>query len=94
VLLNAHTGKVPFTLPPLEADQQWQRIIDTIEERAAARVFRPGVRYPLQGRSVAVFRLVPPLRERRRVAARTQGEAETQAAADTKPEPAIVAAES
>ena len=94
VLLNAHTGKVPFTLPPLEADQQWQRFIDTIEERAVARVFRPGVRYPLQGRSVAVFRLVPPLRERRRVAARTHGEAETQAAADTRPEPAIVAAES
>ena len=94
VLLNAHTGKVPFTLPPLEADQQWQRFIDTIEERAVARVFRPGVRYPLQGRSVAVFRLVPPLRERRRVAARTHGEAETPAAADTRPEPAIVAAES
>ena len=94
VLLNAHTGKVPFTLPPLEADQQWQRIVDTIEERVSGRVFRPGIRYPLQGRSVAVFRLVPPLRERRRAAARTQGEAETQAAADAKPEPAIVAAES
>jgi glycogen operon protein len=94
VLLNAHTGKVPFTLPPLEAAQQWQRVIDTIEEHATERVFRPGVRYPLQGRSVAVFRLVPPLRERRRAAARTQVEAETQAVAEMKPEPAIFAAES
>ena len=27
VLLNAHTDKVPFTLPPLDADQQWQRVV-------------------------------------------------------------------
>ena len=58
VLLNAHSDKVPFTLPPLEADQQWQRVVDTFEAHAAERVFKPGVRYPLQGRSVAVFRLV------------------------------------
>jgi glycogen operon protein len=94
VLLNAHTDKVPFTLPPLEADQQWQRIVDTIEEHAAERVFRPGVRYPLQGRSVAVFRLVPPLRERRRVATRAQGQAEAETAATPKPEPVPVGAES
>ncbi len=35
VLLNAHTDKVPFTLPPLEADQQWQRVVDTIDAHAA-----------------------------------------------------------
>jgi glycogen operon protein len=94
VLLNAHTGKVPFTLPPLEAHQQWQRIVDTIADHAAERAFRPGVRYPLQGRSVAVFRLVPPLHERRRVTVRTQRAADTQTAAVAKPEPIAVAPES
>ena len=69
-------------------------MVDTIDEHAAERVFRPGVRYPLQGRSVAVFRLVPPLRERRRIAARAQGQAETETAAAPKPEPVAVGAES
>jgi glycogen operon protein len=86
VLLNAHTDKVPFTLPPLEADQQWQRVVDTIEEHAAERLFRPGSRYPLQGRSVAVLRLVPPLRDRRRSETRTSRAAETpEAAPATEP---------
>jgi isoamylase len=93
VLLNAHTDKVPFTMPPLEADQQWQRLIDTVEEQAAERTYKPGIRYPLQGRSVAVFRLVPPLRERRRVSSKAQ-EPDTQpAAAPATPEPVAVAAE-
>ncbi len=69
VLMNAHTDTVPFTLPPLEADQQWQRLVDTVDEQTADLLFRPGVSYPLEGRSMAVFRLVPPLRERRRSAA-------------------------
>jgi glycogen operon protein len=91
ILLNAHTDKVPFTLPPLEADQQWQRLVDTIAEHTAERPFKPGIRYPLQGRSVAVFRLIPPLRERRRVLARAQAQADTETAA--APEPVAVAAE-
>ena len=42
VLLNAHNDKVPFTLPPLDADQQWQRVFDTV---------RPHERRPhVQGR--------------------------------------------
>ena len=96
VLLNAHTDKVPFTMPPLEADQQWQRLLDTVEEQAAERSYKPGIRYPLQGRSVAVFRLVPPLRERRRVSSRAQAEADTPQPAipPATPEPVTVAAES
>jgi glycogen operon protein len=93
VLLNAHTDKVPFTMPPLDDSQQWQRLLDTVEERAAERLYKPSTRYPLQGRSVAVFRLVPPLRERRRVSSKTQ-EPDTQpAAAPVTPEPVAVAAE-
>jgi len=96
VLLNAHTDKVPFTMPPLEPDQQWQRLIDTVEQQAAERVYKPGIRYPLQGRSVAVFRLVPPLRERRRLSWRAQTESDTQqpAAPPATPEPVAVVAES
>jgi isoamylase len=96
VLLNAHTDRVPFTMPPLEPDQQWQRLIDTVEEQAAERVYKPGIRYPLQGRSVAVFRLVPPLRERRRASSRAQSGSETPQPAppSATPEPVAVAAES
>ena len=66
ILLNAHSDKVPFTLPPLEGDQQWQRVLDTQDPAAAERVFKPGVHYPLGGRAVAVLRVTPRVRERRR----------------------------
>ncbi|HEY7169608.1 MAG TPA: glycogen debranching protein GlgX [Vicinamibacterales bacterium] len=66
LLLNAHHDKVPFTLPDLEPDQQWQRVFDTISATTPERTYRAGGRYPLQGRSVAVFKVVPPIRERRR----------------------------
>jgi isoamylase len=66
VLLNAHNDKVPFTLPPLEADNQWQRILDTRDPSAPDRLFKPAARYPLGGRTVAVLRATPPVRDRRR----------------------------
>jgi isoamylase len=66
VLLNAHSDKVPFTLPPLDADQQWQRIIDTRDPDTADRTFKPAARYPLAGRSVVALRVTPPVRDRRR----------------------------
>jgi hypothetical protein len=80
VLLNAHNDKVPFTLPPLEPDQQWQRIFDTIDGRPRERVFQSDARYPLQGRSMAVFKVVPPLRERRRAVADSFTDTEAPAA--------------
>jgi hypothetical protein len=106
VLLNAHSEKVPFTLPSLDEPalenqdasthgsapeenghapegqapeeggdaangktrepHQWRRMLDTMASKSAGRLFRGGVRYPLQGRSLAVFKLTPPVRERRR----------------------------
>jgi glycogen operon protein len=95
ILLNAHTDKVPFTMAPLEADQQWQRLLDTVEEQASECVYKPGIRYPLQGRSVAVFRLVPPVRERRRVSSKAQAVSDTQqpAGSPATPEPIPVGAE-
>jgi isoamylase len=67
VLLNAHDERVSFTLPPLESDQRWRRVFDTVDPRARDAVIRPGGRYPLQGRSVVVFKAAAPARERRRV---------------------------
>jgi isoamylase len=66
VLLNAHDGKVPFRLPDLDGGRhQWMRLADTHDTSAAERTFKGGIRYPLQGRSVAVFRMTPLARERR-----------------------------
>jgi glycogen operon protein len=55
VLLNAHSDKVPFTLPCIEPPRLWRRVFDTIHPQTPERSYKPGVRYPLQGRSVAVF---------------------------------------
>jgi glycogen operon protein len=66
ILLNAHHDKISFSLPDLEPDQQWQRVFDTIAPHLPERAFRPGARYSLQGRSVSVFKVTPPLLERRR----------------------------
>jgi isoamylase len=78
VLLNAHTDKVPFTLPAVDPDLQWQRVFDTFDPHGPYRAFKAGGRYPLQGRSVACFRLMTPARERRRV---------SDASSTTTPEP-------
>jgi glycogen operon protein len=65
-LLNGHSEKVAFTLPPLDENQQWRLVVDTFEPHAPDRSFRPGGRYSLQGRSVAIFKATPPIRDRRR----------------------------
>jgi glycogen operon protein len=67
VLLNGHPDQVPFTLPPLEPDQQWQRIFDTFDPHGVDRIYKAGGRYSLEGRSVVVFKTLAPLPERRRV---------------------------
>ena len=81
ILLNAHSDKVPFTLPNLETSlpgltsasdpagggrHQWLRLVDTMTARAGERLYRSGMRYPLQGRSLALFQMAPPILERRR----------------------------
>jgi isoamylase len=66
VLLNAHSDRVPFTLPRLDDDQRWQRLFDTFDPQARDTAFKPAARYALQGRSVAVFKIALPRRERRR----------------------------
>jgi glycogen operon protein len=66
ILLNAHSEEVPFTFPPLERDQRWQRVFDTADATASEQQFNGTGPYPLQGRSLAVFKITPPVRERRR----------------------------
>jgi glycogen operon protein len=75
ILLNAHDGHVQFTLPELDADHQWQRIFDTVDVREPEHVFGTGSPYPVNGRSVVVLRVTPPLLERRRGAAETAARA-------------------
>jgi isoamylase len=66
VLFNAHSERVPFTLPALDANQQWRRVFDTAEPSPSDPIHKSGGHYPLEGRSVALFRVVPPVRDRRR----------------------------
>jgi isoamylase len=66
VLLNAHNDEVAFTLPPLDGEQRWQRIVDTYEPVGDEKVFEPRAAFAVQGRSVAIFKVTPPLQERRR----------------------------
>jgi glycogen operon protein len=67
VLLNGDQGKVAFTLPALDTEQRWHRVLDTFDPHASSRLIDPRTEYPLQGRSVAIFKAVSPRRERRRV---------------------------
>jgi len=66
ILLNASHERVSFKLPELDPAHQWQRVFDTMDVRMPAKNVKPGGRYPLQGRSVTVLKVSPPLRERRR----------------------------
>jgi glycogen operon protein len=89
ILLNAHDDRVSFTLPVLDADRHWRRVFDTIDPQMPARQFRSFGRYPLQGRSVALLKVAPPVFERRR------GVAVARAATpvDERPAPADTPAE-
>src|SRR5262245_472463 len=65
-LLNAHSDNVAFTLPPLDENHQWRLVVDTFEPHAPDQLFHPDGRYSLRGRSVAIFKVTPPIRDRRR----------------------------
>ena len=91
VLLNAHHDPVAFTLPPLDPEQRWLRVVDTTEPNTADEVFRPGVGFPLHGRSVAVFKVTPPVHERRRH--QTLVRATEPAASEDRAQPAAVGTE-
>jgi len=82
-LLNGNPEALSFTLPASEGHEQWHRVFDTSDPLGADRMYKTGGQYALRGRSVAVFKIVAPQRERRR--ASDVGENAT-------PEPATVEA--
>jgi isoamylase len=57
ILLNGDADTVPFTLPVMHEQRRWVRVIDTIASSVASTSFAGGVEYPLQGRTLALFRL-------------------------------------
>jgi isoamylase len=62
VLFNAHDEAIDFQLPGLEEGASWRTEIDTSFDHGepAAEVATPPGKYPLQGRSLALLREVPP----------------------------------
>jgi glycogen operon protein len=67
LLLNAHHEAVDFVMPG-DAGQRWQLRLDTAHgladpPPAQAPTIEGGVRFPLQGRSMVLFRCLPPTGE-------------------------------
>ena len=57
ILFNAdHELTIDFTLPTIEEDLPWQRLIDTYDAEVAQDEFAGGAVYPLRSCSMAVFR--------------------------------------
>jgi isoamylase len=56
LLLNAHYEPIPFTLPDPGVNARWESVFDTAKSQAEASAHQGGEAYPLQGRSMAVFR--------------------------------------
>jgi glycogen operon protein len=62
LLLNAHHEAIDFTLPAHRARVRWALVLDTRQWDVPprARAFRAGGQYELEGRSLAVLRLLRP----------------------------------
>ena len=58
VLFSAGDSPVPFSLPPVGADQHWERLLDTSDVQWGRQFVHDQPSYELASRSVVVFRLV------------------------------------
>ncbi len=58
--LNAHHEAIRVALPRLQRRERWVRILDTADDEWRRRFVMKTRHYPLQGRSVTVFRLKTP----------------------------------
>jgi isoamylase len=56
ILMNAHWEEVDFILPATRQEHIWETLLDTNQPDAAAVNFHGGDKFPLYGRSIAVFR--------------------------------------
>ena len=89
-LFNAHHEMIPFTLPVLPDDQQWQLLLDTTSAANDNLFLAGGASYPLQGRSVAVLRhhgVAPPASRDSRPAPRTRRPSRPTTIAAASPDP-------
>jgi isoamylase len=57
LLFNAHHEPIPFTLPAHRANQNWQRVLDTMDPQAEPQTLQGGSPYELQAHSLAVLRI-------------------------------------
>jgi len=60
LLLNAHSEAISFKLPAHPQDRPWELVFDTAQPAPGDAALTPETPYPLQGRSVAVFRIPKP----------------------------------
>jgi isoamylase len=65
VLLNAHHERIDFALPDEDDHERWLRVVDTTDVHAPEIGFEGRTLYPLEGRSLVLFKLVAPVREER-----------------------------
>jgi glycogen operon protein len=56
LLLNAHHEPIPFVLPSVAGYSDWEKLIDTADPKSNPSHYRGRDKYPLAGRSMAVFR--------------------------------------
>jgi isoamylase len=59
LLLNAHHEPISFTLPVGKKGDRWERLLDSALPDEPAKLAREDAPYPLEGRSLAVLRLLP-----------------------------------
>jgi glycogen operon protein len=58
ILLNAHHEPITFTLPAAGRSKQWERMIDTADPKGEERFLNSGDQYPLQARSLTLWRML------------------------------------
>jgi isoamylase len=59
MLLNAHDGSIPFTIPTRKPGEKWQLLLDTAQNNHHALELPCGHVYQLHARSFVLFRLPP-----------------------------------
>jgi glycogen operon protein len=60
VLFNAHHEPIPFALPVPKPEYRWEGLLDTADAGRQEQSFTGNQEYPLEGRSLAVLKAVPP----------------------------------
>ena len=57
-MFNSGADAVGFTIPAATPGAQWVRVVDTVDTQPSPARFESWAAYPLEGRSVAVLRMV------------------------------------